>query len=89
MINWLPSSAHKTIDMAKSSKKEAATVPFKQNSKEFKALIKLSKTGEVKPTDQPASVRSKCVDLFGKCTTTQFRSQCGKAKGLAGVNGTS
>lgn len=60
--------------------------PFKQDSKEFKFLVKLFQGGKIKMTEQPAAVRSRYLDTFGKFSPTQFRSQFSKAKNFAGVN---
>ena len=63
-----------------------ATIPFRQDSKEFATLVTLLKKGKVKPTDQPASVRSKYSQHFAKFTAAQFRAQYSKAKGLVAGN---
>jgi hypothetical protein len=60
--------------------------PFKQDSREFKFLVKLFQDGKIKPSEQPASVRSKYVDVFGRFTASQFRSLYSKARNFAGVN---
>jgi hypothetical protein len=69
-------------------KGKATRTQFRQDSKEFKKLLKLFKDGKIKSTDQPASIRSKYIDVFEKFTATQFRSQFHKARQLAGINGT-
>jgi hypothetical protein len=75
-----------TGDGGKGSVAKVRTPPFKQDSKEFKFLVKLFQAGKIKMTEQPAAVRSRYLDIFGKFTTTQFRSQYSKARNFAGVN---
>ena len=71
--------------MAKSSA-EPKPPPFRNDSKEFKKLVSLIQKGKVKPTEAPASVKAKYPDVFGKFTTTQFRSQWNNAKNMLGMN---
>ena len=88
-------SDHTTIKMVKTSKQtgekgssvagKARNPPFKQDSKEFKFLVKLFQANKIKMTEQPAAVRSRYLDTFGKFSTTQFRSQFSKARNFAGV----
>ena len=68
-------------------KKDAVKCTFRQDSLDFKFLLKLFKTGQISPTMAPASVRNLYIARFGKYTTNQFRSQFNKAKGIAGSNG--
>jgi hypothetical protein len=56
---------------------------FTKDSPEFKKMLEMLLSGEVKATDQPASVRSKYPDIFGKFTASQFRSQWHNAKAMA------
>ncbi|CAB9531738.1 hypothetical protein (Partial), partial [Seminavis robusta] len=56
---------------------------FRQDSKEFKFLLKLFKTGKIGDL-QPAAVRAMFPDQFGKFTSNQFRPQFNKAKALCG-----
>jgi hypothetical protein len=80
----LKSSMAKLLPLAK-SKPGFAKHQFRQDSKEFKKLLKLFQDGKIKPKEQPASICSKYVDIFGKFTPTQFRSQFHKARSLAGM----
>jgi hypothetical protein len=73
-------------DGGKGSVAKARNPPFKQDSKEFKFLVKLFQGGKIKMSEQPAAVRSRYLDTFGKFSTTQFRSQFSKARNFAGVN---
>jgi hypothetical protein len=76
----------KTKEVGSKDKEKKKSPPFKQDSKEFKMLVKLFQNGKIKPSEQPAAVRSKYVDTFGKYTATQFRSQYSKARNFAGCN---
>ena len=76
---------NKQTTMAKSSA-EPKPPPFRKDSKEFKKLVTLLQKGKVKSTDAPASVKAKYPDVFGKFTTTQFRSQWNNAKNMLGMN---
>lgn len=58
---------------------------FRQDSKDFKFMLKLFRNGKIKASDAPASVRAKFPSKYGKYTTGQFRSQFNKAKGMAGI----
>ena len=60
--------------------------PFRKDSKEFKKLVTLIQKGKVKPTDAPATVKAQYPQVFGKFTTTQFRSQWNNAKNMLGMN---
>jgi hypothetical protein len=66
--------------------KKARVAPFKQDSREFKFLVKLFQDGKIKPSEQPASVQSKYLNVFGQFTASQFCSQYSKARNFAGVN---
>ena len=71
--------------MGKSSA-EPKPPPFRKDSKEFKKLVTLIQKGKVKPTDAPATVKAQYPQVFGKFTTTQFRSQWNNAKNMLGMN---
>ncbi len=72
----------------KTDGKQPVKIQFRQDSVEFKKLVKLFQTGRIKAGDAPASVRSKYPDLFAQFTATQFRSQFHKARSMSGAAGT-
>ena len=74
--------------MAKSTKKkdDSKPPPFKKDGKDFKRLLKPLKSGKIKPTDKPGAVKTAHSQCFGKCSDNAFRSQCGQAKAISGVN---
>ena len=85
MAPSLKGSGSKLMDKLTNKKKSAvsATV-FRKDSKEFKHLVDLFKRGQISHGDQPASVKSKCNDMFSQFTTGQFRAQFHNAKKEAG-----
>lgn len=73
-----------TMDKKLANKKASAVKhSFKQDSKEFKYLLKLFKTGKIPDNAQPAAIRT-AYPCFAKFTANQFRPQFHKAKGLSG-----
>ena len=72
--------------MTATATKQKVTTPFRKDSADFKKLVVLIRTANVSIHDTPSSVRNKHMDIFGKYTPVQFRSQWHNARNLAGAN---
>lgn len=58
--------------------------PFKKDSADFRRLLRLFRSGKIKATDKPSSVKERFHQHFGKYASNAFRSQFHNAKSIAG-----
>jgi len=76
----VPFNKRKTGATGKASKK------FSRDTPEYKFLEQLmKKPGAVDPTDRPSDVMARYPGQFGGLTSSQFRSQFNRLKGMYGV----
>ena len=69
---------------SRSVKKKMASRKFTKKTKEYKELERLFRDGKITPCDKPSTVRLS-NPVYMAFTTTQFRSQFNKLKGMYGT----